>query len=236
MLVAVGTCAFAATSARADNIFLLTGASTTTVSAATADVAQGTSALEPVGGSLDLGQEAVGASSPTGQIELQNTGSAPVTFGGSEADGADPTEFAIGSTACTTIQPSATCELGVSLSPATTGTRTASLEILDSSGTGSSPVTLTGTGTAPVIPPVAPVAPISPGPTANPAPQAAIAKLVLVAYQARASRTRVSLDYALTASVSGQRAVTSTIRSRSDLFAGRQACTGWVSALTNSSS
>jgi hypothetical protein len=98
--------------------------------------------------SLDFGFVTVGQPSPAQTVTVSNTGTdalsiAPVALSGSHA-----AEFAISSDTCSnqSLAPNATCSVGVSLTPAATGARTAQVEFPSDATSGPYTVTLAGSG------------------------------------------------------------------------------------------
>lgn len=108
-----------------------TGAAQVTVSAST----------------LSFGSLAVGNTSAARTITLTNKGSAAVSLAGVGVSG----PFAIASNTCpASLAAAANCAVGVTFTPAATGTASGTLTFTDSALNSPQTVTLSGTGTAPV--------------------------------------------------------------------------------------
>jgi hypothetical protein len=100
--------------------------------------------------SLTFGSTVVGTTSNAQTVTVTNTGAAGISFSGFTATG----DFAVdaASTTCSTataLAASANCTVGVTFTPTTTGARTGGLTIDSNAGSGTIP--LSGTGTAPGV-------------------------------------------------------------------------------------
>ena len=100
---------------------------------------------------IGFGSVPTGSASPAQSITLSNTGAAAlqlsaITF--SNAEFARPASGAGTCTAATLLAVSASCTIGVSLTPAALGVRSASLSITHNGAGGASTVSLAGTGVA----------------------------------------------------------------------------------------
>jgi hypothetical protein len=112
--------------------------------------------------SVAFGNQDVGTTSAPKQVEITNTGAAPMTVTAVELAGANPGSYAVAGNGCTTLAPAVSCSVSVTFSPASAGARPATLHIAHGA-LGASDVTLTGSGvgTTPAPAPVAAVTPLS---------------------------------------------------------------------------
>lgn len=85
---------------------------------------------------FDFGNQQITAASQPQTFTLANTGNAAMTVSGATLTGANPSDFALFSTAClgtlanpVTIQPGGTCAFDVSFAPTATGSRSATLSV-----------------------------------------------------------------------------------------------------------
>jgi Abnormal spindle-like microcephaly-assoc'd, ASPM-SPD-2-Hydin len=96
-------------------------------------------------GSINFGNQAVGTTSATTNVNVTNTGGTAVSV--SSVSSSNPTEFAIASSSCAVVNAGASCAVGVTFKPGVAGARSGSLTVV-SNGTGSpQAVGLSGTGT-----------------------------------------------------------------------------------------
>jgi len=114
----------------------------------------GTSASSPgvlsMAGSINFGNQTVGATSAATSVTVTNTGGTAVSV--SSVSSSNPTEFAIASSTCGVVNAGASCAFGVTFNPSVAGTRAGSITIV-SNGTGSpQAVGVTGTGAAVTTP------------------------------------------------------------------------------------
>ncbi|MGD0892843.1 MAG: choice-of-anchor D domain-containing protein [Terracidiphilus sp.] len=96
--------------------------------------------------SLTFASTSVGATSATQSVTLKNTGTTTLSISNVEITGADLTSYKDTSSCSSTLATSSSCTITVSFIPTTTGTLTATLEVVDNAGTQT--VSLTGTGAA----------------------------------------------------------------------------------------
>jgi len=96
---------------------------------------------------LAFGTTVNGTGAAAQTATVQNTGNASLTVTGAALGGTDPTQFTITSNTCGTLAPAATCTIGVSFRPTSSGPKSASVAIAFS-GLPSSAVSLSGTGMA----------------------------------------------------------------------------------------
>ena len=97
---------------------------------------------------LTFGSQAVGASSPAQTVTLSNTGSAGLSIAGLAVTGTNAGDFAQTNTCGSSVAAGGNCTIGVTFTPAATGSRTASLSISDNASGSPQMVALSGTGTA----------------------------------------------------------------------------------------
>jgi hypothetical protein len=102
--------------------------------------------------SLTFGTQAVGTTSPAQNITLSNGQSVPLSISGLNFTGANFTEFAQSNTCGNSVAAGGTCTIGVTFTPAGSGTRTATLNVNDNAANSPQTVSLTGTGsTGPIL-------------------------------------------------------------------------------------
>lgn len=121
----------------------------------------GVANLSPL--SLAFGDQDVNTTSAAKQVEVTNTGEAPLTIAAADLAGANPASYAIAANGCgAALAPTESCTISVTFSPASAGSKPATLQ-LTHGGMGASDVTLSGTGvgTTPAPAPVAAVTPLS---------------------------------------------------------------------------
>jgi hypothetical protein len=152
--------------------------------------------------SLAFGSQTAGQPGPVDWLPVVNVGQAPLTFSGpAQIAGPNATDFAIpaGDDRCNgaTLERDQLCWIGVQLTAAAAGPRTATLSFGANNAYPPTPtVSLTGTGVAPNSGPQG-----TTGPQGTSGPQGPAGPggtLVLVAFQARVSAKRVVVSYALT--------------------------------------
>ena len=103
----------------------------------------GVAGLTPWATSLSFPDQVVGTTSSIQYLEIQNTGTIPVTFGKASVTG----DFKNYSSGCdeNTVSPGSTCTIDIQFTPTTTGTRTGTLTISNSAGPDLS-ISLSGNG------------------------------------------------------------------------------------------
>ena len=81
-------------------------------------------------------------------ITITNTGNAPLIVSSVSLGGANPGDFWLGNDVCSgfAVAPGASCTVAVSFEPLRIGARTATVNIVHNAGSGSSSVSLSGTG------------------------------------------------------------------------------------------
>lgn len=95
--------------------------------------------------------QVVGATSPAQSATLSNTGNAALVLSSVAVTGAQAAEFALEPGGCgvgTSVAPGASCTVNLSFTPVATGSRSAVLTMAHNAGSGSSTVSLAGTGTS----------------------------------------------------------------------------------------
>jgi hypothetical protein len=97
--------------------------------------------------SLTFPAQAVGGSSSAQSVTLSNTGSATLSITSITVSG----DFSQTNTCGSSLATSASCTLSVTFTPTATGTRTGVVTITDNANPATQTVSLTGTGTAPVV-------------------------------------------------------------------------------------
>jgi hypothetical protein len=113
-----------------------------------------------------------GATSAPVVVTVTNSGNAALNVSGVTLTGANANDFALAQNTCTgTIAASATCTVGITFTPSTTGVRQANLQIVDNAPASPQSFTLSGTGTPAT--PTAPAVVISPATVAVAATQGA---------------------------------------------------------------
>ena len=101
--------------------------------------------------SLDFGSQLVGAPSAAQTETVTNSGAANLTVSTVTIGGANPSDFAISKDTCAgaTVAPSGACVVGVTFTPAVSGTRNASLTFSDNAAGSPQSVSLSGVGNNP---------------------------------------------------------------------------------------
>ena len=118
---------------------------TQTVSLTGTGVATQMVSLSPA--SLTFPAQLVGTSSSAQSVTLSNTGSAALSITSITTSG----DFSQTNTCGSSLAASASCTLSVTFKPTATGTRTGAVTITDNAKPATQSVSLTGTGTAPVV-------------------------------------------------------------------------------------
>jgi hypothetical protein len=101
--------------------------------------------------SLAFGNQDTGTTSAAQNVTVTNSGSAPLVIDTTPTSG----DFATGANGCAgqSIAANASCTIAVTFSPTSAGARTGTLSINDNAGGTPQTVSLTGTGTTPVVTP-----------------------------------------------------------------------------------
>ena len=120
----------------------------------------GTGTAAPIvqlsGSSLSFGNHNDGSTSSSQSVTVTNNGNASLTSIVISITGANSSEFAQTNTCGNTLTQSSNCSISVTFSPTTAGSKTASVSIADNAGTSPQTISLTGTGVA-----LAPIASLS---------------------------------------------------------------------------
>jgi sugar lactone lactonase YvrE len=95
---------------------------------------------------LVFGSEAVDVSSGAAGVTLRNTGTTVLPITSITLAGSNPGQFSQSNSCGSSVAQNATCLISVMFSPTSTGSKTASLNVVAGSGGGSHSVALTGTG------------------------------------------------------------------------------------------
>lgn len=96
---------------------------------------------------LSFSSQALGTPSAAQSITLTNGGNAPLSISGVAVSG----DFAQTNTCGSSVNAATSCTTSVTFNPSTPGARTGTLTITDNASTSPQVVTLTGTGTGPVV-------------------------------------------------------------------------------------
>jgi hypothetical protein len=92
-----------------------------------------------------------GTTSAAQTATLKNTGNATLNISGITLTGGDAADFAQTNTCGATLAPSLTCTISITFTPASAAGFTASLQVADDAAGSPHTVSLSGTGTAPVV-------------------------------------------------------------------------------------
>ena len=101
--------------------------------------------------SLNFASQAVGATSAFQIITLTNTGNASLTFTSKSVTGTNASDFSQPNNCGWSLAAGGSCTFEIYFTPSATGARTASLTLPDNATGSPQTVSLTGTGTAPVV-------------------------------------------------------------------------------------
>jgi hypothetical protein len=101
--------------------------------------------------SIPFGTQAQGTTSTTQSITLTNTGNANLTFTSISVTGANSGDFAQTNTCASPVAANGTCTINVTFTPTAILGRTALISIADNAPASPQTVTLTGTGTGPIV-------------------------------------------------------------------------------------
>lgn len=91
----------------------------------------------------------VGTTSAPATVTVSNTGTAPLSIASIQLTGAQAAEFALSNGCPASLPPGATCDLTVTFTPITAGTRTASLTVTDNAAGSPHSTAVSGTGALP---------------------------------------------------------------------------------------
>jgi hypothetical protein len=117
----------------------------------------------PTGNSVNFGTQWVGKATPSQEVDVQNSGSAPLTVSSLAIGGANRSDFAITNQTCTgsSIQPGASCAITLVATPGAVGNRTGTLTITDDAPNSPQSVALSVNGQVSVSATYAPTGGIS---------------------------------------------------------------------------
>ncbi|MFZ0320555.1 MAG: FG-GAP-like repeat-containing protein [Candidatus Sulfotelmatobacter sp.] len=96
--------------------------------------------------SLNFGNQLVGLSSASQQVSVTNTGTASLNVSALTLSGADPKDFGQTNNCTIPLLPTESCDIEVTFTPIATGTRTATLSIVDGAPGSPQTVALSGAG------------------------------------------------------------------------------------------
>lgn len=150
----------------------------------------------------DFGDRLVGAASPAVPVVVRNSGTEAMTVSGAVvgATGTHAADFAVATDGCTgrTLAPGDLCQVGVRFTPSVAGAETGTLVLTHDAPGSPQSLPLTGSGfTVPAGPAGGTGAVGDAGPAGSAGAAGAPAPLVVVAYRATYTRTRVTVRYAL---------------------------------------
>jgi hypothetical protein len=101
--------------------------------------------------SLTFSSQSVGTTSAAQIITLKNTGNGVLTLTSIAVTGTNSSDFAQSNTCGSSVAAGASCTISVTFTPAASGSRTAAVSFTDNATGSPQTVSLTGTGTAPVV-------------------------------------------------------------------------------------
>ena len=101
--------------------------------------------------SLSFGSQPVGTTSTAQTTTLTNTGSVPLSITGIAFTGTNINDFAQTNTCSTSLAAGAKCTISITFTPSASGSRSASLTVVDNAVGSPQTVSLSGTGTAPAV-------------------------------------------------------------------------------------
>ena len=137
---------FAATLSVTDNA---TGSPQTVTLTGTGTAPQ--ASLSPT--TVPFANTSVGSTATAQNITLSNAGNAALSITSVTIGGANPTDFAISANTCgSSLAASSTCTISVTFTPASAASFTATLSVADNATGSPQTVSLTGTGTTPLVP------------------------------------------------------------------------------------
>jgi hypothetical protein len=113
----------------------------------------GTPIASPSPTSLTFDPQNVGTNSTAQTVTVTNTGNGTLTISTVMIGGTNPGDFSTSADLCSgaTVAPGGSCTLSVKFTPTASGTRSASLDFPDNASNSPQTVTLSGTGTGPVV-------------------------------------------------------------------------------------
>jgi hypothetical protein len=158
-----GTSVAAGASCTISTIFTPAASGTRTANISVADNASGSPQLVPVTGtgiapqvslspsSLVFGSVAVGKSSAASTLTLSNAGNATLTISSIAITGTNPGDFSQTNNCGSSLAAATSCTINVTLTPAASGTRQASVSVSDNATGSPQTASLSGTGTAATV-------------------------------------------------------------------------------------
>jgi hypothetical protein len=102
-------------------------------------------------GSLNFGNQTVGITSSPQYVTLQNTGNINLTITSIQITGTNSGDFAQTNNCPSSLTPNNSCQIGVTFTPTTTGTRNAAVSVTDNAPNSPQSVSLTGVGVVPAV-------------------------------------------------------------------------------------
>jgi hypothetical protein len=109
-------------------------------------IAVSTPAVTLAPASLNFGDQAVGAASPTLAVTLDNTGNSGLSISSIAISGTSAADFAQTNTCTSSVAPGASCSISVVFKPAKTGSSSAQIVITDNAGGSPHQILLSGSG------------------------------------------------------------------------------------------
>ena len=116
---------------------------------------------------LSLGSVPVGSVGPVQTVTVTDQGSSTLEIAGVQSGGADPGDYLVADGCVASIQPGASCQLGVRFAPGAQGQTSATLTIVSNSSSTLS-LDVSGTGIPAATNPTGPVGPVGPVGPAGP--------------------------------------------------------------------
>jgi Glycine rich protein len=116
---------------------------------------------------LSLGSVPVGSVGPVQTVMVTDQGSSTLEIAGVQPGGADPGDYLVADGCVASIQPGASCQLGVRFAPGAQGQSSATLAIVSNSSSTLS-LAVSGTGIAAAPGPTGPAGPVGPAGPAGP--------------------------------------------------------------------
>ena len=101
--------------------------------------------------SLSFGNQSVGTTGASQNVTLSNSGTGPLNISSLVISGTNAGDFAQSNTCGSSVAAGGSCTISVTFTPLASGSRTASVSITDNASGSPQAVSLSGTGTAPVV-------------------------------------------------------------------------------------
>jgi hypothetical protein len=115
------------------------------------EIARAVPAVTLVPTNLNFGNQTVGITSTPQSVTLTNSGQLPLTITSISVTGLNSGDFAGTNTCGASVPVGGSCTITVTFTPATTGTRTASVSIMDNAPNSPQSLPLTGVGVLPAV-------------------------------------------------------------------------------------